>query len=153
SARALTVLVVAHNDSKKLLATIERIYNALAVTVEDFTIVVFDDGSTDDTLAVAQAASDKYPFVFVPPNDRGLGPGFCIIGVRRWAGIAFVVWAPADHTWPLRSFVDLFGNLGKADVVTSYANNLLGAMPFFKRLVSRSYTTILNLLFRRMMRY
>src|SRR5437762_491116 len=153
SARALTVLVVAHNDSKKLLATVERIYNALAVTVEDFSIVVFDDGSTDDTLAVAKAASDKYPFVVVRRNDRRMGPGYCIIAGSREARTPFVVWAPADNTWPLRSFVDLFGNLGKADVVTSYANNLLGAMPFFKRLVSRSYTTILNLLFRRMMRY
>ena len=32
SARALTVFVVAHNDSQKLLATIDRIYNALTVT-------------------------------------------------------------------------------------------------------------------------
>jgi NAD(P)-dependent dehydrogenase (short-subunit alcohol dehydrogenase family) len=153
SARALTVLVVAHNDSKKLLATIERIYNALAVTVEDFSIVVFDDGSTDDTLAVANAASNKYPFVVVRRNDRRMGPGYCIIAGSREARTPFVVWAPADNTWPLRSFVDLFGNLGKADIVTSYANNLLVAMPFFKRLVSRSYTTILNLLFRRTMRY
>jgi len=153
SARALTVLVVAHNDSKKLLATIERIYNALAVTVEDFSIVVFDDGSTDDTLAVAKAASDKYPFVVVRRNDRRMGPGYCIIAGSREARTPFVVWAPADNTWPLRSFVDLFGNLGKADIVTSYANNLLIAMPFFKRLVSRSYTTILNFLFGRMMRY
>ena len=56
SARALTVLVVAHNDSQKLLATIDRIYNALTVTVEDFSILIFDDGSTDDTLAVAEAS-------------------------------------------------------------------------------------------------
>ena len=153
SARALTVLVIAHNDSEKLLATIERIYNALAVTVEDFGIVVFDDGSTDDTSAIAKAASEKYPFVAVRRNDRRMGPGYCIIAGSREAGTPFVVWAPADNTWPLRSFIDLFGNLGKADVVTSYANNLLASMPFFKRLVSRSYTTILNLLFGRMMRY
>jgi hypothetical protein len=35
---------------------IGRIYSALAVTVEDFSIIVFNDGSTDDTLAVAKAA-------------------------------------------------------------------------------------------------
>ena len=112
SARALTVLVVGHNDSKKLLATIERIYNALAVTVEDFSIVVFDDGSTDDTLAVAKAASDKYPFVIVRRNDRRMGPGYCIIAGSREARTPFVVWAPADNTWPLRSFIELFGHLG-----------------------------------------
>ena len=78
STRALTVLVVAHNDSKKLLATIERIYNALAVTVEDFTIVVFDDGSTDDTLAVAKPQSYSHSTGAAAPaqpdtNTNGLG--------------------------------------------------------------------------------
>lgn len=153
SARALTVFVVAHNDSQKLLATVERIYNALTVTVEDFSILIFDDGSTDDTLAVAKAASEKYPFVGVRRNERRMGPGYCTIAGSREARTPFVVYAPADNTWPLRSFVELFGNLGKADVVTSYSNNLLAAMPFFKRLVSRSYTMILNLLFGRMIRY
>jgi NAD(P)-dependent dehydrogenase (short-subunit alcohol dehydrogenase family) len=153
SARALTVLVVAYNDSQKLLATIDRIYNALAVTVEDFSIVVFDDGSTDDTLAVAEAASEKYPFVVARRNERRMGAGYCTIAGSREASTPFVVYAPADNTWPLRSFVDLFGNLGKADVVTSYSNNLLTAMPFFKRLVSRSYTTILNLVFGRTIHY
>jgi NAD(P)-dependent dehydrogenase (short-subunit alcohol dehydrogenase family) len=153
SAKALTVLVVAHNDSQKLLATIDRIYSALAVTVEDFSIVVFDDGSTDDTLAAAKAASERYPFVGVRRNEQRMGPGYCAIAGSREAKTPFVVYAPADNTWPLRSFVELFGNLGKADVVTSYSNNLLAAMPLFKRLVSRSYTTILNLLFGRMMRY
>ena len=31
SARVLTVFVIAHNDSQELLATIDRIYNALTV--------------------------------------------------------------------------------------------------------------------------
>src|SRR5204862_8347691 len=100
SARALTVLVVAHNDSKKLLATIERIYKALAVTVQDFSIVVFDDGSTDDTLAVANAASNRYPFVVVRRNARRMGPGYCIIAGSREARPRFVVWARSDYACP-----------------------------------------------------
>src|SRR5256884_8133233 len=152
-ARALTVFVVAHNDSQKLLATIERIYNALTVTVEDFSILIFDDGSTDDTLAVAKAASEKYPFIDVRRNERRMGPGYCTIAGSHEARTPFVVYAPADNTWPLRSFVELFGNLGKADVVTSYSNNLMAAMPTPKRLVSRSYGLILNALFLKGIRY
>jgi NAD(P)-dependent dehydrogenase (short-subunit alcohol dehydrogenase family) len=153
SARALTVVVIAHNDSQNLLATIERIYSALTVTVEEFRIVIFDDGSTDDTAAVARAACEKYPFVIVHRNKGRMGLGYCMIAGSREASTPFVVYAPADNTWPLRSFIELFGHLGKADVVTSYANNLLTSMPLFKRLVSRSYRTILNLLFGRMVHY
>src|SRR5262249_10826462 len=134
SARSLTVFVVAHNDSQKLLATIDRIYNALTVTVEDFSILIFDDGSTDDTLVVAKAASEKYPCVAERPKGRRMAPGYCTTAGSRHASTPFVIYPPADNTWPQRSFVELFGNLGKADVVTSYSNNLLAAMPFFKRL-------------------
>jgi hypothetical protein len=66
SARALTVVVVAHDDSQKLLGTIDRIYSALAVTVEGFSIVVFDDGSTDDTLAVAKATWQNFGLPLLP---------------------------------------------------------------------------------------
>lgn len=153
SARALTVLVVAHNDSQTLLATIERVYRALSITVEDFAVTIFDDGSTDDTNCTAEFASRKYPFVSVRRNEKRMGPGFCTIQGSAFAATPYVVYVPADNTWPLRSFVELFGHLGKADVVTSYSNNLLAAMRPSKRLVSRSYSIILNILFRRGIRY
>jgi len=153
SVKALTVLVVAHDDSRTLLDTIDRLYCALTLTVEEFAIIIFDDGSTDETAAVARTASEKYPFVTVHRNERRMGLGYCTIAGSRKAHTPFVVYAPADNTWPQRSFVELFGHLGKADIVTSYANNLLASMPLLKRVVSRSYTTILNLLFGRTIRY
>jgi NAD(P)-dependent dehydrogenase (short-subunit alcohol dehydrogenase family) len=153
STRALTVLVIAHNDAQNLLGTIERIYSALTVTVEEFRIVIFDDGSTDATAAAAKQASEKYSFVVVHRNNRRMGLGYCMIAGSREASTPYVVYAPADNTWPLRSFVELFGHLGKADVVTSYANNLLAAMPPPKRLVSRTYSVLLNLLFGRRIHY
>ncbi len=153
SARALTVLVVAHNNSHTLLPTVDRLFRALSITVEDFAIVIFDDGSTDGTAAVAETAAKKYPFTKVRRNPRPMGLGYCTIQGSMEADTDFIVYVPADNTWPFRSFVDLFGNLGKAEVITSYANNLLVAMPFPKRVVSRSYSFILNLLFRKGVRY
>ncbi len=151
--RALTVLVVAHNDSQTLLPTLERVYRALTITIEDFSIIIFDDASTDNTIEAAEAAARDYPFVKVRRNDRHMGPGYCTLQGSAEAESEFVVYVPADNTWPLRSFIELFGHLGKADIVTSYSNNLLAAMPVPKRFLSRSYTTILNTLFRKGIRY
>ena len=75
----LTVVVVAHDDSQTLLATIERLYRALTITVEDFAIIIFDDGSSDDTRVVADAASRKFPFITVRRNERPKGAGSCTI--------------------------------------------------------------------------
>jgi NAD(P)-dependent dehydrogenase (short-subunit alcohol dehydrogenase family)/glycosyltransferase involved in cell wall biosynthesis len=150
---ALTVVVVAHNESGTLLATVERVYRALVITVEDFAIVIFDDGSSDGTQAIAESASQRLPFVTVRRNERRKGAGYCTVEASRDAESAYLVYVPADNTWPLRSFIELFGNLAKADVVTSYSNNLMAAMPAAKRLVSRSYSLILNTLFLRGIRY
>src|SRR5262249_15238801 len=151
--RALTVLIVAHNDAPTLLATIDRVYRALTITIEDFSIIVFDDASTDNTLEVAEAAAHQYPFVKIRRNPRPMGPGYCTVQGSQQAEAEFIVYVPGDNTWPLRSFIELFGHLGKADVITSYSNNLLAAMPRPKRIVSRAYTGILNLFFRKGMRY
>src|SRR5215467_11765298 len=153
SNRGLTVVVVAHNESRTLLATVERVYRALIITVEDFAIIIFDDGSSDGTQAVAQSARQKFPFVTVRRNERRKGVGYCTVEASREAESAYLVYVPADNTWPLRSFIELFGNLAKADVVTSYSNNLMAAMPAPKRLVSRSYGLILNALFLKGIRY
>jgi NAD(P)-dependent dehydrogenase (short-subunit alcohol dehydrogenase family) len=86
-------------------------------------------------------------------NERRKGVGSCTVEASREAESAYLVYVPADNTWPLRSFIELFGHLAKADVVTSYSNNLMAAMPAPKRLVSRSYSLILNTLFLRGIRY
>ena len=131
----------------------DRVFRALTMTVEEFAIVIFDDGSNDDTAAVAESAAQKYPFTRVRHNPSPLGLGYCTVHGSMEADTGFIVYVPADNTWPMRSFVELFGNLGKADVVTSFSSNLLSSMRFPKRLLSRSYSVILNLLFRKGVRY
>ena len=110
-------------------------------------------GAPDETYSIAKKAVEQYPFVEVRRNAHRTGAGNCIIQGSMNAASMFVVYVPADNTWPLRSFVELFGHFGKADVVTSYSNNLLAAMSVPKRLVSWTYTFILNALFRRKIRY
>src|SRR5262245_14875983 len=150
--RALTVLIVAHNDALTLVATIDRVYRALAITIEDFAVIVFDDGSTDNTAEVAEAAAHQYPFMKVQRNPRPMGPGYCTLIGSQQAESEFVTYVPADNTWPLRSFIELFGHLGKADIVTSYSNNLLAAMPVPKRVLSRGHTGNPTIRFRKGLR-
>jgi NAD(P)-dependent dehydrogenase (short-subunit alcohol dehydrogenase family) len=151
--RALAVVIVAHNEAETLQPTIDRVYRALTITIEDFSMIVFDDGSTDDTAAKAEAAAQQYPFVRILRNERQMGVGYCTMQASRVAEAEFIAYVPGDNTWPLRSFIELFGHLGKADIITSYSNNLLAAMPWPKRIASRAYTGILNLVFRKGMRY
>ena len=148
AARSLAVIVVAHDDAVGLAATIERLYRALTVTIEDFEIVILDDASTDATPAVARDLASRFANVRSIRIDKRIGAGTCFTRGCRETSANFVVYVPADNTWPYRSYVELFGNIGSAEIIVSYSTNLLTTASPLRRFISRAYTALLNTIFR-----
>ena len=152
--RSLSVVVVAHDDSSTLASTVERVVRALTITVEEYEIIIVDDGSSDDTPQVSERIAARHESVRVLRNPLARGIGHSFMGaVESTVGKAFVVYIPGNNTWPYRSFLELFGNIGKADVLTSYPINLLDTMSATDRIVSRGYTFLINLLLGRGLSY
>jgi NAD(P)-dependent dehydrogenase (short-subunit alcohol dehydrogenase family) len=149
---SLSVLIPTWNQEASLEATIQRLTQALSVTVEDFELIVGDDGSTDRTAEIVGRLASKQPRIRSFRNSRPMGLGYCYTRGVEVATKSYFVYVPGDNTWPQRSFLELFGQLGKADVITSYSTNP-GVMPFMRGLFSRTYTRLLNLLFGLRMRY
>jgi NAD(P)-dependent dehydrogenase (short-subunit alcohol dehydrogenase family) len=150
--RSISVFIPALNEEKNLEPTVARLIEALTVTVEDYEIIIVDDGSSDGTGTVADRLAAENPAIRALHNSRNMGLGYCFAQGCREARKNFFVYIPGDNTWPYRSFVELFGNLGRADIVTSYAINP-DVRPFGRRVVSRLYTRVLNLLFSRHLQY
>lgn len=150
--RSISVLVPALNEENNLAPTVERLIDALTITIEDFEIIIVDDGSTDNTRSVAERLAAENPIVRMISNPRTMGLGYGYTRGYEEATKEFFVYIPGDNTWPYRSFVELFGNFGRADVITSYAINP-EVRPFGRRIVSRLYTILMNVLFGRHMRY
>jgi NAD(P)-dependent dehydrogenase (short-subunit alcohol dehydrogenase family) len=151
-ARSISVLVPVLNEAENLEPTVKRLIEALTTTIEDYEILIVDDGSTDETAAVADRLAEENPNIRVFHNATNMGLGFAYARGYQEACKEFFVYIPGDNTWPYRSFVELFGNLGRADIITSFAINP-GVRPTSRRIVSRAYTQALNFLFRRRMRY
>jgi NAD(P)-dependent dehydrogenase (short-subunit alcohol dehydrogenase family) len=150
--RTLTVLVPALNEENNLRGTVDRLLKALSITVEDFEILIVNDGSTDGTGAVADELAAGNPKIRALHNTERMGLGGAYQRGVAEASEAYFVYIPGDNTWPYRSFLELFGNLGKADVVTSYTTNP-NVRPWGRRIVSRLYTKTLNFLHRQQMNY
>jgi NAD(P)-dependent dehydrogenase (short-subunit alcohol dehydrogenase family) len=150
--RSLSVLIPALNEAKNLEQTVVRLIEALTITVEDYEIVIVDDGSTDGTGAIADqiAAANANIRVIHHPTNKGLG--YCYTEGYRAATKEYFVYIPGDNTWPYRSFVELFGNIGRADVITSFAINP-EVRPRGRRYVSRLFTIVMNRLFSRNLQY
>jgi NAD(P)-dependent dehydrogenase (short-subunit alcohol dehydrogenase family) len=149
---SISLLVPVLNEVANLEPTIVRLIDALTVTIEDFEIIIIDDGSADGTAAVAEQLAAQNPAIRALRNPRNMGLGYCYTRGYQEATKEFFVYIPGDNTWPYRSFVELFGNLGRADVITSFAINP-EVRPFGRRVASRLYTKSLNLLFARHLQY
>ncbi len=149
---SLSVLVPAFNEEENLEPTVDRLLAALGPSSREYEIVIVNDGSGDGTAAVADRLGAKHQHVRVFHNDGNRGLGFCyLLGVEKAQKRSFV-YIPGDNTWPLRSFVQLFGSLGHADVITSYSTNP-EVRPPMRRFVSAAYTRALNLAFGLNMHY
>ena len=148
----MSVLLPALNEEANLEATFERLLKALSITAEDFEIIIVNDGSSDNTGAVADRLAAAHASVRVIHHVTPMMLGYAYQQGVREARKNYFVYIPADNTWPYRSLLELLGNLGKADVVTSYSTNP-HVRPLARRLVSAAYTRVLNLLFGRRMRY
>lgn len=150
--RSLSVLVPVLNEGANLAPTVERLIEALSITIEDFEIIIVNDGSSDDTEAVADGLANSFPTVRAIHNARNMGLGFSYARGYEEARKEFFVYIPGDNTWPYRSFVELFGNIGRADIITSYAINP-EVRPFGRRIISKMYTHALCALFGRRLQY
>jgi 3-oxoacyl-[acyl-carrier protein] reductase len=150
--RTVSILVPALNEENNVRGTVERLLKALSITVEDYEIIIVNDGSTDRTGAVADELAASNPKIRAIHNKERSGLGGAYQRGIKEATKSFFVYIPGDNTWPYRSFLELFGNLGKADVVTSYTTNA-GVRPWGRRIISRLYTKTLNFLHRKRMSY
>jgi dolichyl-phosphate beta-glucosyltransferase len=72
SGLSLSVVIPAYNEARRLPATLVRVRAHLAARGLTHEIVVVDDGSADDTAAVARAAGDAVRVLRHEPN-RGKG--------------------------------------------------------------------------------
>lgn len=150
--RSISVLVPVLNEEGGLEPTVTQLIRILRTGMEDFEIIIVNDGSTDGTKVVAEqlAKADQPVRLFHSPRNMGLG--YCYrIGVQE-ARKSHFVYVPGDNTWPESSITEIFRHMGKADVVTSYAINP-EVRRLARRVVSALYTRILNALFGLHMKY
>ena len=83
SHRSLTIVLPVHNGESRLAEQAHQILELASALTPQFSILIVDDGSTDDTSAVAQELSTRYPQIAVRRNRQRLGLGSIITMVRR----------------------------------------------------------------------
>lgn len=96
----VTVVLPCYNEEHHVVAELERITAAMDASPFSYELLVIDDKSTDNTLAVLRAAQPRFPRMRLMPFQRNGGSGTARrIGTTEAHG-RIVVWTDADMTYP-----------------------------------------------------
>jgi glycosyltransferase involved in cell wall biosynthesis len=127
--RRLTVVVPAYNEEQKLAKTVREILEAANRELDDFEVIVVNDGSTDATGAVANSLAREHPQVSVAhqPANRGVGAAY-YLGLTRARYPALTV-IPGDNAFHFSGVEALFRSVGSAELVVSYRDNMQARTP------------------------
>ncbi len=83
SNRSLTIVLPVYNGESQLTNCVNQMLELASDLTSQFSIMIVDDGSTDDTSAVAYELSSQYPQVTVERRRHRSGLGPIISMVRR----------------------------------------------------------------------
>jgi hypothetical protein len=151
SLRSLSVIVTAMNEIGNLAPTVENVIAAAAPRVSDFEIIVVDDGSTDGTSELADRLAGADSRIRVHHNGRNRGLAYSYKKGIELAAKEYTSWVAGNNIVPRKGLEDLYANVGKVDTVLSYV--LTDVRGLLRRLVSRTLTVVVNLMFGVRMRY
>lgn len=149
---SLSVFVPAHNEAQNLEGAIQDVVAAAEAWFSDYEILLVDDGSTDGTGDVADGLARANPRIRVihNPMKQGIASGYGT--ALRLATKDYFAFLPGDREINVASIRAIFHAIGSADLVVPYHANL-EARPWHRRLLTRVSTALINVLFRRNLRY
>jgi glycosyltransferase involved in cell wall biosynthesis len=147
----VSIVVLALNEARTLPKVIETIRQAV-VRFTNYEIIIIDDGSRDDTGRIADdiAAIDRR--VTSVHNERNMGCGYAFRRGVETAQFKYTWLIPGDGEIDLTAMDTIAGHIGEADMVIPYVTNFK-SRPLDRRIVSWGYTTLINILFLKNIRY
>ena len=90
---SVSILLSNYNHAKYLTESLDALCGQTRPADE---IIIVDDGSTDDSVAIIEGYCERYPTIQFVRNDTNKGLMFSINRLMRIADTDYVVWASAD---------------------------------------------------------
>ena len=141
----LTIAIPCLNEERFIAATLEAVAAAMRELSFSYEVIVIDDGSTDRTVDVVERYTREHSDVPVRLHRNGQNRGLnrCYVDGAFLGRGKYYRMVCGDNVEPKETFVAIFRELGKADLIIPYHERLPGKSSF-RLALSRSYTFLVN---------
>ena len=144
---SISFVVPCFNEENNINNTIDEICFAISEsTVNEYEIIIIDDGSTDNTLQIATKSHKQNNNIKVINNLNNLGLGGAIKKGLQHAKLNKIMFLPGDNCHQRTEIKKLININNNYDLVLTYYSNIQ-IRSFFRTLFTKLYTPFLNLIF------
>lgn len=143
----ISVIVTCFNEEISIEDTLKELFAALDAKVASWEVIIFEDASTDNSLAAIESFLGGVENKQVTLINRRVNAGFVknvFDGAQQAKGKYFWV-VSGDSTVPCEAMIALLGNLGKADLIIPYVQSYTGR-GVCRKLISWGYSRVVNIL-------
>ncbi len=144
-AASLSVFFPAFNEQDIIAKTVENATRAVSSFVDDYEVIVVDDGSSDRTAAVVEDLARRDPHIRLVRHDVNRGYGAALRTGFASAQKELVFFSDADGQFDLQELSGLFSMLKRAPIVLGY--RIRRSDPMYRLFIAKVYNIVVRLVF------
>ena len=114
---SVSLLCWAYNEEVSIAEYLEKATELMDASVEDYEIILIDDGSTDKTYEIAAGFRQKNPRLKIYRNERNLNVGISSQRAIQRASKEFLFWQTIDWCYDISNLRLYLEYLKKYDIV------------------------------------
>lgn len=148
----VSIIIPALNEEGNLSAAVGTVLGAIGDRFTDYELLIFDDGSTDRTGAIADELAAGNPHIRVIHNPRNMGFGYNYNRGVELARMEYVTMFPGDNEIPGEAIRTILNAVGSADIVVPYISTP-SVRSGSRQVISAAFVALVNGLFGLKLRY
>lgn len=136
-----------YNDAKAIASMVTGVYTTLETLVDDFEVIVVDDGSSDESLVVLHALAEELPRLRVLAHEVNRGYGGALLSGFGAARKEWVFYTDGDAQYDPKEVAVLVAAVDdETDVVQGW--KIARGDTWVRKVIGRMYHQVVRVLFR-----
>jgi glycosyltransferase involved in cell wall biosynthesis len=145
SSASISAVIPAYNEERIIASTVEALDETLARLVDDYEIIVVNDGSQDATPRIVEQLGQTHPAVRLVSHTVNQGYGATLATGFAAATRDYVFLTDGDRQFDVRELEGFLPLLDRADLVVGYRRPR--ADPLVRRFYGWGWNQLVNILF------